>query len=331
LENKNRLVNIKNRIENEKDQRWAQFKKAPGTQTSEKNSADKKGDDVAMAQSSKEEEAPNPKKTRVPFGLKKQEAARWLARRAMGITESRLAQELRKFQKQRNQHEMLVSVELTSPDTGKTRRVKALLDNGCTTTCIDWAYAKAENFELKELDQKIITRNADGSENTGGRITHYVELIMGVRMHRESIRLLVTGLGKARIFIGYDWLFKHNPEINWRDQVIKFSRCPSECNMKGTETSEGVQKEEALEEGESILMVDFTEQIDLRVKGTQAQQMAEEANREKEQMTEDAVPEQYREYIKVFAKESFDRLPEKRLWDHAIELKPDSKAVKRCA
>lgn len=85
----------------------------------------------------------------------------------MGITESRLAQELRKFQKQRKQHEMLVSVELTSPDTGKTRRIKALLDNGYTTTCINRVYAKAENYELKELDQRIIARNVDGTENTG--------------------------------------------------------------------------------------------------------------------------------------------------------------------
>lgn len=74
-------------------------------------------------------------------------------------------------------------------------------------------------------------------------------------------------------------------------------------------------------------MVDFAEQIDLRLKETQAQKMAEEANRGKEKMTEDTVPEQYHEYIKVFAKESFDKLPEKRPWDHVIELKPDSKAV----
>ena len=97
--------------------------------------------------------------------------------------------------------------------------------------------------------------------------------------------------------------------------------------MKGSEVAEGWRKEEALEEGESILMVDFAEEIDLRVKGTQAQQMAEAANAQKEQMTEEAVPQQYREYLKVFAKESFDRLPEKRPWDHAIKLKPDSKSV----
>ena len=44
-------------------------------------------------------------------------------------------------------------------------------------------------------------------------------------------------------------------------------------------------------------------------------------------MTEDQIPEQYQEYVKVFAKESFDALPDQKPWDHAIELKPGSKAV----
>jgi hypothetical protein len=196
-----------------------------------------------------------------------------------------------------------------------------------TTTCIDRDYAKAKNFELKELDVHIVARNADGTENVQEKITHYVEMIMTIGPHSERQRFLVTGLGKARIFIGMDWLVKHNPEIDWRSQRIVFSRCPPECNMKGNEFRTGVRKEEALEEGESILMVDFAEHIDLRLKETQAQKIAEEANKGREQMTEDSIPEQYREYVKVFAKESFDSLPERRPWDHVIELKPGSKAV----
>jgi hypothetical protein len=129
---------------------------------------------------------------------------------------------------------------------------------------------------------------------------------MGIGPHQERQKFLVTGLGKAHVFIGYDWLFKHNPEINWRDQKIMFSCCPSECNVTGNKTAEGWKPEEPLEEGELILMIDFAEHIDLRLKETQVQKMAEEANRGKEKMTEDAVPEQYCEYIKVFAKESFD-------------------------
>lgn len=96
--------------------------------------------------------------------------------------------------------------------------------------------------------------------------------------------------------------------------------------MKGTEYRTG-SKEPKLEEGESILLVDFEEAIDIRLKATQSQKMAENAEKTKEKMTKEKIPEQYRDYIKVFAKESFDSLPEKRPWDHAIELKPESEAV----
>ena len=34
------------------------------------------------------------------------------------------------------------------------------------------------------------------------------------------------------IFLEYDWLVKHNPEINWKNRTIKFMRCPESCKMK---------------------------------------------------------------------------------------------------
>ncbi len=37
------------------------------------------------------------------------------------------------------------------------------------------------------------------------------------------------------------------------------------------------------------------------------------------------IPDQYKEFSSVFSKSSFDELPEKRKWDHAIELKDDFK------
>jgi hypothetical protein len=144
-------------------------------------------------------------------------------------------------------------------ETGKMCTVKALLDSGCTTTCIDQDYAKAKNFELYELDVHIVTRNTDGMENTRGKITHYVEMIMTIGPHSEWQRFLVTRLGKAWIFIDYNWLFKHNPEVDWRSQRIVLSQCPPESNMKGNEFQTGVWKEEALEDDESILMVKFAE------------------------------------------------------------------------
>ena len=34
------------------------------------------------------------------------------------------------------------------------------------------------------------------------------------------------------MFLGHDWLVKHNPEINWKNSTIKFTRCPGSCTMK---------------------------------------------------------------------------------------------------
>nr|GAT56626.1 predicted protein [Mycena chlorophos] len=77
-----------------------------------------------------------------------------------------------------------------------------------------------------------------------------------------------------------------------------------ECNAH----AEDFEVDPELEEGESILLIDFEPAIEIRAKGTQAQQMAEEASREK--VAEAKIPEQYREFVKVFAKELFDALPE---------------------
>ena len=33
------------------------------------------------------------------------------------------------------------------------------------------------------------------------------------------------------IFLGHNWLVKHNPEVNWKNGTIKFTRCPS-CTIK---------------------------------------------------------------------------------------------------
>src|SRR5882762_1509429 len=56
-----------------------------------------------------------------------------------------------------------------------------------------------------------------------------------------------------------------------------------------------------------------------------SQDLAIEAERKKiKQSFEDIVPKAYHHFRSVFAKQSFDKLPPKRTWDHTIELKPGS-------
>jgi hypothetical protein len=58
---------------------------------------------------------------------------------------------------------------------------------------------------------------------------------------------------------------------------------------------------------------------------TMAQQLAEKALRSVPVKEKELIPPYLRDFEDVFAKESFDSLPEQWTWDHAIELEPGAK------
>jgi hypothetical protein len=41
----------------------------------------------------------------------------------------------------------------------------------------------------------------------------------------------VCNLGKTNLIIGYNWLHKHNPSIDWKTGKVKMNCCPRECNV----------------------------------------------------------------------------------------------------
>jgi len=42
----------------------------------------------------------------------------------------------------------------------------------------------------------------------------------------------VTDLDRTDMFLDYDWLVKHNPEVNWKNSTIRFTRCLGNCTMR---------------------------------------------------------------------------------------------------
>lgn len=73
--------------------------------------------------------------------------------------------------------------------------------------------------------------NVDGTPNQGGSITHEVSLMINYQGHKEKAVFEICDLGKTKCILGYTWLWKHNPEIDWGLGEIKMTRCPSECNV----------------------------------------------------------------------------------------------------
>ncbi len=54
-----------------------------------------------------------------------------------------------------------------------------------------------------------------------------VNLILWYKRHGEQIPLAVTNRRKKNLILGYTWLHKHNPEIDWEAQEVKLSRLRS--------------------------------------------------------------------------------------------------------
>jgi hypothetical protein len=56
----------------------------------------------------------------------------------------------------------------------------------------------------------------DGTPNKQGTITKYTWLDLTINGQTRTHNLLVTGLGKQKIILGYSWFKQTNPDINWK-------------------------------------------------------------------------------------------------------------------
>ena len=63
-----------------------------------------------------------------------------------------------------------VGVEKLNTHEGVT--VKALLDSGAIGMFMDKRIAARQGFKLQKLERPIMVRNVDGTNNSGGAITH---------------------------------------------------------------------------------------------------------------------------------------------------------------
>jgi len=53
-----------------------------------------------------------------------------------------------------------------------------------------------------------------------------------INKHKEQIDIAVMDLNSTDMFPGYDWLVKHNPEVDWNKEIIQFTRYPRTCKPK---------------------------------------------------------------------------------------------------
>ena len=113
---------------------------------------------------------------------------------------------------------------------GKKLKVKALVDSRCMYTGIDKQLVKDKRIQTKPINFSFEVFNVNGTKN--GEMTKVIPLETKINRHKETLEAAVTDLDRTDMFLGYDWLVKYNPEVDWKNGTIKFTRCPGNCTMK---------------------------------------------------------------------------------------------------
>ena len=120
--------------------------------------------------------------------------------------------------------------------------------------------------------------------------------------NKKQLEAAVIDLNEMDIFLGHDWLVKHNSEVNWKNSTIRFTRCPGSCIMKHKDIRFKTRRTKAMKTTET------------------KEQDNSEISKEPDRTNPEDLPEYIQPFMHLFNKKKFEKLPERCRWDHKINL-----------
>jgi len=171
---------------------------------------------------------------------------------------------------------------------GKKLKVKTLVDSRCTHTVIDKQLVKDKRIQMKPINFSFEVFNIDGTKNE--EMTRVAPLEIEINGHKEQLEVAVTDLDKMDMFLDHDWLVKHNPEVNWKNSTIRFTRCLGQCTMKHKDIRFKTRRTKTM---------DNMEQDNGKI------------SKEPDKTNLEDLPDYIQLFIHLFNKKKFDKLPER--------------------
>ncbi|KAF9798941.1 hypothetical protein IEO21_10641 [Rhodonia placenta] len=151
----------------------------------------------------------------------------------------------------------------------------------------------------------------------------------------EKIVFMVMVIGPEDVIVGLDWLLtardtgdrptarRRLPKSKW--SVIGACRSKVLPDFEPEDDPEEIEWTETdlIEAWEQGITLSSAPKLFVAVGHTYSQLFAKEEIKKKVvKTTEESVPKQYHEFLNVFFKEASEQLPERKPYDHAIELVP---------
>ncbi len=195
--------------------------------------------------------------------------------------------------------------------------IKGLVDSGATDCFMSPTIVRRMGLGKQTLDKPRKIWNINNTKNKDGLITHYIDLkIQTCGIHR-NMRFLITNIGQEDIVLGYPWLATYEPKFNWKYATIDKSTLPIVLRSVNPQLApESIIAQTDSKKEEIVAALELESSI--KTMATELAIQAQQYTMKRE------VPEDYKDFAKVFSEEESKRYPPKRAWDHAIEFKKDT-------
>ena len=82
------------------------------------------------------------------------------------------------------------------------------MDSGCTYTGIDEQLVKDKRIQTRPINFLFKVFNTDGTKNR--KVTKVAFLEVKITRHKKQLEAAVTDLNGTDMFLGHNWLVKHN-------------------------------------------------------------------------------------------------------------------------
>ena len=116
---------------------------------------------------------------------------------------------------------------------GGKAEANALIDSGATENFIDHKTIIKLQLGTRKLQKLRTVYNVNRTLNCNRTITQSCKLFVKQGNKRVQQQFFITNLGKNELILGYPWLCKFNPDIDWKLAIIKGPKIELETITKG--------------------------------------------------------------------------------------------------
>lgn len=187
----------------------------------------------------------------------------------------------------------------------------AMIDSRATSEFISNQFVEENQIPTKPKEFPLQPVAIDG--HSLGKINQEVQAELQIGPHTEKITLDVANIGKHPIILGAPWLYRHNPQVNWRTRRVMFDDvyCSKNCLDAPADV---FGKTNGQPDRRPIPPV---------IAGTSISAKIASEHAPKELPIEEAVPKELHEFLNVFEEmKDSQAMPPHRPFDCKIDLRP---------